>query len=905
MGKSLILMTAIIAAMTSCTLRELTEVSGMNETVKVDFIIGSPVSKGVVEGMLAEKAGISDLKIAVYDEGGLLFHEDYYEKAGTGTFSAELYHGCRYTAFVMGNVGNEDVPLTMEEMRSHVYEIGDISGLVRDGMLPMSAEFEIDTAEKTEYAVSLKSLAAEISLRFECPEDLTIELQSVQFRSVPMTITPFSPNTAPVRRADGDGDAAGECLKLHDGEAVAFLVPEDMSSANVLPPDSSEPPSPWTDFPENIPYMEITGKIVNTAGLKTADIEYRILLDYKIERNRRYDVTFSVTEAGIFEVSYRVDVKNAELDLETDRLDLFVGKYELLYCKVMNYDVLEYTVADPSVAAVDLLGGVYGLRRGTTTVTVYSPVLDAEAVCEVTVRDPTDDYVSLGELKNLFVAQTVDIPFNATFGGDLTLTVNTGAGPEDLYMDLRGGDDVRSAENEYVRIDYDPVGYFGTGKKSIRLTLIRRCAFDMEIESVSGKKVARSGQADIPGIEVQLERTSLKEDEYTAFSAVMSDGAGGTLTKEDFNAVLYERYYGDVEVSIADNSVADVWEYDPDTGEGKIAALSAGTSGQGITVNVSASYSGTVGYKDPDAAVLSVHPVFGEVPSDLGIVENRVFLTYNGKYNKSFTSFADVEDLPESEIRLRHLQWDRIWENGTDAPSTELRVHNINAGTERTLTLEFGMDGSGPYAVRFVRTNPLTGREYYREVKMDVCLMLECGPYVEWDEGSMFECNVRMIWNLHPTSSSSELVAAFPQSSSDKYIRLSYTGDPTPSPSAAPMRNYAIGDFIRDWVPQRTFAELSMANPDARACEVFRWGILGPYDAELYDPFKGRNAPDRTYYYTDREFAEAYYDGKPYLFGVTLHNSGGALLKSLLHCCSWASNYPSGYDSDLYGRYRY
>ena len=69
MGKSLIVMTAIIAVMASCTLRELTEVSEMNETVKVDFIIGSPGSRGVVEGLLEEKAGIADLTRAVYDEG--------------------------------------------------------------------------------------------------------------------------------------------------------------------------------------------------------------------------------------------------------------------------------------------------------------------------------------------------------------------------------------------------------------------------------------------------------------------------------------------------------------------------------------------------------------------------------------------------------------------------------------------------------------------------------------------------------------------------------------------------------------------------------------------------------------------------------------------------------------------
>ena len=884
----------------SCSFRELYPATESHDAVKVSFVLDVPVSKGVVSGMVSQNSGISCLKMAIYDEQGLIFWDGYYDGSETGNISAMLQQGYRYSAFVLANAGDFTAPEEISGMAGYAYELGGIADLVKDGMLPMASSFSIDTSEKTEYEVELKSLAAEISLGFSCPENFTIELSSVKFRAVPVSITPFSPNVAPSGRADGDYDAVGECLMLKNGETVRFLVPEDMSSDNDMPP-ASVTPAVGNDIPENLPYIEIAGKITNTAGVKTADIEYNLLLDYKIERNRKYNVAFSVTEHGIFESSYRVDVTNAELKLNRSLIETFVGSSDLIVCEAAKYDMLEFSVKDPTILAVDpVMGTISGLRKGVTTVTVRSPILEAEAVCTVRVYDPSEDNVFIEDLPEIFVAQSIPVSYRARFGGTLTLKSRDGAVSEELNIDIGGSGDLRSVENSYLKVDYDPSDYSGSALSSFYLTFKKPCMLDMTIASSSGVTVSRNENVGIPAIKVALDKTSLKEDEYTAFTARMVNGSGKELSAGDFNKELFDEFYGQPVVSVDDEIAAAVWEFEPVSGEGLVAALYAGGTSQGNKVHLCAEYSGKADYYDSRAASLTIYPVFGDVPDNLGIVENRIFLTSNAQYSKSFTSFSDESSLPESEIRVRHLQWDRVWENGTDVSPDELAVRKVSAGTEHTLILEFGKDGSGPYAVRFVRTNPLTGREYWREVKMDVYLMLECGPYIRWDEGQYFKCDVKMVWNLHPLSSSSALVAAFPQSKTDRYIRFSYTGNPSSTGPAA-MNQYAIGDVITNWVSQRVFADLRQNDPDMLDCECFRQG-LGSYSAELYDPFNKRVAPDRKYYYTDRAFAETYYDGKPYLFGVTLHGTGGALLLSLHHNCMFSSHFPDGYDSDLYGR---
>ena len=90
----------------SCSFRELYPTTESHDAVKVSFVLDVPVSKGVVSGMVSQNSGISCLKMAIYDEQGLIFWDGYYDGSETGNISAMLQQGCRYSAFVLANVGD-------------------------------------------------------------------------------------------------------------------------------------------------------------------------------------------------------------------------------------------------------------------------------------------------------------------------------------------------------------------------------------------------------------------------------------------------------------------------------------------------------------------------------------------------------------------------------------------------------------------------------------------------------------------------------------------------------------------------------------------------------------------------------------------------------------------------------
>lgn len=426
-GKVLLTCLSVSFLMASGCCRELREVPGQDSSLRQLDISAAvqggamPALRGAVADNIKDDAGIMDMNVILFDSRGKLFSSCYVQggsEASVGIFEADTY-----SLFIIANAGRVEAPEDIADMESYRYAIDDIQALSATGSLPMYGSAEVLPGSSGRISVPMKRMTAMISLCFIPDDGLEVELSSVRFADVPMDMAPFSEASVPVRTGHGDYDTGQDLPRLMSGNTVKFYMLEDMSSSNAVPPDYGIPASP--DLPEGVPYIEIEGTVVNSAGLVTADVDYRLVLDWQIARNHEYMISFRATETGIYEDSYRIDVSDAVLDLPVSHISIPAGGTARLEVPASEYAVLSYVSSDSSIASVDAGGLISGHVPGTAYVNVSCPALSASAVCTVEVyrQDPFTDYELdrpeyAGEWGYIaFPTATADNPVQVTFGG--------------------------------------------------------------------------------------------------------------------------------------------------------------------------------------------------------------------------------------------------------------------------------------------------------------------------------------------------------------------------------------------------------------------------------------------------------------------------------------------------------
>ena len=432
--------------------------AGGTRKIDVDAVIaGCAVtgSKSAVADGISDDRSIGNISAALYDSGGRLFRSAYSEDAGQITFDVLAYE--EYELFVLANTGRQEFPVTLEEMQDLRYEIQAVQDICAGGGLPMYGHRTLGVTSDGRVSVPMRRMTAEISLEFMPAAGLEVNIRSVRLENAPSDMNVFRDMSVPSRRSPGDYTTGDDPDRIMSGNGCRFYMLEDMSSDNETPSSSGNPGT--TDIPDDRPYMLVKGTVTNSAGLVTAEIDYRLVLDWKIRRNHRYVIPFRATENGIYEESYRVEVYDAELEMPEDDIEIPVGGEYLLDIPAAEYSDLIYTSGDTHVLTVDGSGRLKGVAPGRTVVTVSCPALSASAECQVEVYRMSDltgfyydeiKYAGQWSMIALYSASP-DNPVNVTLG-DRTVAVgqdvtssqgyeHVSSGGVELYYIPRAGKD--------------------------------------------------------------------------------------------------------------------------------------------------------------------------------------------------------------------------------------------------------------------------------------------------------------------------------------------------------------------------------------------------------------------------------------------------------------------------------
>lgn len=402
-----------------------------------DFRAGTagPDTRSAVGDNIADDGGIYDVNVAIYDGSGMLVFAEY--MAGQTDLTADVPYGeeyGEYTVFALANVGELDIPSDIGLMEQWRYDMSSVSGLSASGGLPMCGKAVFGTGDvdvPVSLDIVLRRLAAEIVLSFRCKEGLEVALDSVSLGNVPLGNNPFSESRLPVTRGGGDYSTGDDIGNLMDGSSIRLYMLEDLSAG------------------QDFPYVNVKGKVVNSSGLVSADVDYRLYLDWEIRRNSRYVIPFAATPEGIYEDSDRVEVGDGILQISPVKVSIHTGDSLRLDVPASRFTGISYYSDDPSVATVDPSGKVIGRSPGTALIHASCRVPEAAGVCEVEVysfNTFTDYSSSLPEYARAwgeidFPSATEDDPVMVVSGED-TLSIGRGL-PDGRDMQI-----VRSGSHE-------------------------------------------------------------------------------------------------------------------------------------------------------------------------------------------------------------------------------------------------------------------------------------------------------------------------------------------------------------------------------------------------------------------------------------------------------------------------
>ena len=411
----------------------------------------------------------------------------------------------------------------------------------RYGFLPMSGNTTIDTEAGKSFTVFVKRLVAEINMNYTASEGLGIIPDSVKIINAPLEISPFADNK-PVSYGEGDRGTESDIEIFADGGSIRMFMLENMNYGAGAPvaPTVQDAGIPG---PDNLSYIEFYGRITNSTGIISGDIKYRILLDFDIERNKKYNINFSVTPEGIYEDSWRVTVSDAVFEMGSDIY--MVENSEMTYgIPAQEYTGVTYASGDESI--VRYAGGkLYSGKPGKTTLTAISENPDAYGMINVTVLSTEEDDVTVSDCEVLLGIEC-DIPFKADNGKRLTISGSAWSLDMDISEDNDG--DVRVAENNLVRLEYDPAG---TDDKKITV-LVKDLKLGVDetykgiIETITGRKEEFDITATIPELNIMCRTNQLTVNGRSEKLYLYLSHDGKMLKRADFDSDIYNRFYQNI-----------------------------------------------------------------------------------------------------------------------------------------------------------------------------------------------------------------------------------------------------------------------------------------------------------------------------------------------------------------------
>lgn len=749
-------------------------------TVTLD-VIPVPMSpssvRSAVSDALDDAMAISDLNVMAYDSKGLLHAGGYF--GPDEEISLEVAENETFTIYALANVGRIEPPLESAELESIRFRVSSPEQIVSSGHIPMSGvSSPVSASSGKQVRILMTRSVAEVSLGFSHDADLEIVLDEVRFEGVAMDMAPFSASSEPERRGMGDFSTGDDTGKLMAEESVAFYLLEDMSSSNDLPPYQNVPVS--SELPDGVPLMCVRGRVVNSAGLKTADVDYTLPLDWKIRRNLRYGIEFKATADGIYEDSYRVEVSGAELALYDDRLSIPVGGEAEILVPASEYAEVTFASAWPETVSVDAGGKVRGLAVGTVPVTVHCPLLDASAECVVEVYE-----------ENPFTGYDLDEPHYVGQWGRLHFPDATEENPVRLTV---GGSEIL-------------VGTYG---EVSRFQLVSSESHDFYYVPSQNRNTiyihCRPHPGHTPVMMAQEHSSSgitLENAAYPRYRVSTDDGYNRAVLKDDGGRkefMLYLANEDNVQIRLSEfempealQAVNEMSPYerffedflDSFNIEGEYRDLLSVEFGlTGWDAEEDYLYVGTMSLLDPSSALdefkltlTNRRNGFGDMPKTELAVEVESAFAGQGHLGEFVNHQIDPGDLQSDMIDLgialpgdaeweirryypdgRNLSLSQIWEESDDKYVSLLDGPRRNSATgtsvlylkspERLDAGEFFANGS--YVIRGRKTNPLNGLVSTGYYTLDIVLKVSIIAQVDMVMTS--SNSTRVTWNYVPLS---------------------------------------------------------------------------------------------------------------------------------------------------------
>lgn len=848
-------------------------------------------TKGILADIYCkDDNGMGDISILAYDletgEYCASCHIENYN--GTSDCSLELRNNKTYRIFALVNMGETVPPGNMAEMEKYIYDAGSWDRIVDEhGFLPMAGSINIDTRAGKNFPIYVRRLVAEINIEYSSLDGVKIIPKRVQICNSPTRISPFTDNK-PSKEALGDGDmGTDEDLEnFENGGTIRMFMLENANFTNEVVSGDLDVQDPSVPVTEQYSWIEFSGRIVNSAGLESARIEYRIILNFKIERNKRYNISFYATDEGIFEDSWRVTVSDAILDMgeEITMVENTKIKFSI---PAEEYTEITYESGDESIVTYNN-GELFAHNVGKTTIRASSDSPDASGSINVNVISEDDDRIFIAE--NISATLGIERSILFVSNNDGVIRVVTKHGVLEMDISLEAGGETRIVENGAIRLSFDP----NDTKNGKKLGILVKELPSAENRVLNGTIINKSGNSQKFKINIKIPQLTVICDNQTYSEAggssqymVLYKEGNRTLTAIDFDRDVYQSLFLKVKNATSPIDLLHIGIKSEQLVQvGKIYGIAA----DGINP-----YKGVIEFR--------TEGILGNLPEGQATMEVTVLPAFTGNggnlgsfdntalYNKNGQDYLEISipesDITGSSISVRHLGWDRSWEKGTNATNNEI---NSKETIDGGIRLCMGPDGAGPFALRLTKTSPETGKSFHSTYYFDLYLNLEVGIHFPWNENGRYRLDLEIIFNINKNAAArSKIVKAIDGENHD-FLLLSERFESNKASL------YPIGTFINSWSTNPSFFYNDTAHALMPLCENFIDSIINQFNKrnfvyELHNPYTDKNEGSGMFV-TDRNIAEEFFGGQAILLKFELADS---FLYTITHSgCSSNTGMPNG-----------
>lgn len=320
-----------------------------------------------------EETSVKDMNLYAYCDGKLASYR-YFE--GEEPLSLKLLYGQVYNLYALANMGQVEAPLEEDVFRQEcVYEICEIWDL--DHSLPMAWEHDgfILDSYSPRVGVELERQVAKVVLSIDKAALGGLEVRAVSLHQSSSAVWPFkypegSYISDPYQTYMGDSASDSDIIRLNNGGQVHFYALENCQGC--LLEGNTDPknkiPDMIGDRAELCTYLQLQCSFVD-GGFYQGNVLYRIYLgqdaysDFNVRANSVLNVTLSLTDDGLNDLSWRVE---PDISINQDCVDgwmseglhamtdLYVGE-KFIYSLKLSDEMLTHLDGDIENARIAVL----------------------------------------------------------------------------------------------------------------------------------------------------------------------------------------------------------------------------------------------------------------------------------------------------------------------------------------------------------------------------------------------------------------------------------------------------------------------------------------------------------------------------------------------------------------------